>query len=98
MKEIDVSGNTKIIEIERWFSEALDNAWVTDEKQAEVLHEIMTKANKLIPTKDEWIMYTPDWSARLWALKLSLQAKWHLSPKEKKNDSFDWKIFIFSKS
>lgn len=76
-------------------SDTLDDSGVTDELQVEVLHEIMTKADKTIVSKDEWIIEVPDWSARLWALKLSMQAKWHLTPKEDKKSWLDDKIFVF---
>lgn len=93
---VDISwDNRQKQEIVRSFSDTLDDSGVTDELQAEVLHEIMTKADKTIVSKDEWIIEVPDWSARLWALKLSMQAKWHLTPKEDKKSWLDDKIFVF---
>lgn len=93
---VDISwDNRPKQEIVRSFSDTLDDSGVTDELQAEVLHEIMTKADKTIVSKDEWIIEVPDWSARLWALKLSMQAKWHLTPKEDKKSWLDDKIFVF---
>lgn len=93
---VDTSRNNSTKqEIVRQFSDTLDDSGVTDELQAQVLHQIMTKADKTIVSKDEWVLEVPDWSARLWALKLSLQAKWHLTPKEDKKSWLDDKIFVF---
>jgi len=88
----NIAGN-----IETSFVNNMENAWITDDFQASQLKQIISLATKTISTKDEWVITVPDYTNRLNALKLSLQAKWHLSPKERKSDLFEWKIFVFTK-
>ena len=92
-----IRDNSSEQEIVKSFSTTLDESGVTDEFQAQIIYEMMTKANKTITQKDSDPFDVPDWTARLWALKLSLQSKGHLTHNEVKKSDIEDKIFVFVK-
>jgi hypothetical protein len=80
------------------FSEALDEAWLTDNIIADNICDIALNATK---TMTIWSgqfaesIEVPDYKTRLSALKISMEAKWHLNKnKAPKNPLGKNPIFI----
>lgn len=80
------------------FAEALEEAWVTDTFIAEGIYDIAENATKTIKDWDDCLVQVPDYGARVAALKLAMQSKWHLRPKAEKNDDPLDAIYVFVKN
>lgn len=83
-----------------WYSSKIvkifDEKWATDEWIADWYIDIAENAEKWISTKDDWIIYVPDYWNRREALKDIAKMKWLFEKgKWKANELPDDAIYVY---
>ncbi len=84
-------------EVKPSFRKALVRAGITPDRKAEGLLFLMENAEKAISTKDDGIVFVPDYGVRLAALKIAMQASGDFDPEEDQGNEHEGMTFVFVK-
>ena len=73
-----------------------NDKWATDEWIADNYIDMVENATKAISTKDDWVIYVPDYWNRRESLKDIAKIKWLFSKESsKKRELPEWLIYVF---
>jgi len=84
--------------IEESFSQALDEAWSTNDAIAEAMTDIAFNSMKMIKNEYDELIPVPDYTNRVKMLNMILKSKWLLEWKEQKTEDPLDAIYVFVKN